>query len=116
MRDFCADGALLSKNTLESFTITIGSTLATINKLNIAENIYTAENCPVTHTYEVYDLATEDWTSIQVGAPSFVSDLGTSYLDYFIEIDLDWSDDSSAIFSPTSSFDLRITAIMEDSV
>ena len=54
---------------------------------------------------------------MSIGTPNYITDLGTStYLDYYIEIDIDGTDANSAPYRPTSSYDLRITATMPDSV
>ena len=84
--------------------------------LEIASNIYFADNCAVQVDYELFETSTSTWSSVSVGSPNYIKDLGSNYLNYFIEIDIDDSDVNSAQYRPTSSFDLRITVYMPDSI
>ena len=116
MRDLCADGELSLDSDLSSFTFVMGITATTVKTLDITDNAYTQQSCAINYYYEIYDPQTATWSTLDT-TPNYVSDLGTStYLDYFIEIDVDGTDANSASYRPSSSFDLRITASMPDSI
>ena len=84
--------------------------------MEVASNLYFADNCAVQVDYELFETSTSTWSSVSVGSPNYIKDLGSNYLNYFIEIDIDDSDVNSAQYRPTSSFDLRITVYMPDSI